>query len=1370
MPTDLAAGRARDAAATAPAPMSKFQARKALVKAITVAAAKSFALSAAVLGPGLLLLYNGAQVPGMLWLFGGSFGMVAWTYRKPWRLGLITCLIPPVAAGLGYLVQLAFFSHAAPPFVLLLGAVAIGIGVGWYRGEAHQLYKKDGSIFAQRTVAYLGIWITAYAITQLMAVAADLWLVRSGLLTGAFSTAMLGAVSVIILQKRKALAHASAAVLAFAFLFAHAAAILPAAAQSSSGDVEVIDILRQTASRVSRLILDADLAEAVMGQRPPPADSAPISIPLPAPSFQRISENAATATYATDASSSISVTLERLDSTEAAMPQMSDLRGVTSKMAKWITVRGASCLLGVSIDERASPITGEVAAVMSKDRFRISVRAYGRGQIARERPPSDGIAGAIGDAIGEALEEAGGILFLPLMTPALAGEYHAALDVEAYPSAGTNAAPPPFVPETRPGPDYGAGTSGDDGYAYPPYVTINPADVAAGSAAVAAILIAAGIAANIAQAIAAAIASAAQSGVQMTSEDIAAAIGEWLAGSRPADGSGATQGSGGQDVAPPPKPPPIYDKDGTPFATNDKGQYWAPDAEGNWRWLDPVEAREASAALQREAAARRAEQAEHDRATQEMMEKWRQQRQQEAVAAASEAQRRTAEDQAARAAEERRLGQLGQAIGSTIEQMGPGEQRDALMGELGGLLQKGDTEGAELLWSHLRGARQSQLDKLGAEARWDQMKGKVYGAAETGAALTRDVSKAALTAATTQLTGGIGLAPAAMLGGTLIGSVEATEAGLSVDPTGNVKFDRTAAAKGLVKGVKGGLSAAIGGAATSGSKIIALTKIGSQAGLDAAETYAETGSGEKALVSGLLGVASGASGEAIDAGFQQDGLLKSAVTHTTNYLGNTAKGVLVSGKDARTAAGEALYGEMTSLAGKSIISNVPVKAPDLPSDGAASQLPKIRDWTPPPDPNGGAGARGATPEGTLPKGKDILGPRIREISQDEAHRMSGGDPRDGGWRPRNVGVKKDVEALEREATGKAGGELPKVEHTEPGTRRAGEFDRKSPQQTLGPDEMTPASPRAAQPKEPDPYDNVKPVPSPQEEAARQESGLSPAQREALGKARGAQTRRGVEETIRQAEAQPDFRQRPQRLWPGQEDDGPELRDPWNPESVEKAWEEHLRGRAKPAVETPGEAGDQGALESKPATPSSKELRETFDRKMDDLRRRPMPSSKSIREEAEAKLARMKSAEAPEPATGDVHAAKLPPKAEILDPSDPRQTSYWGQEVEATQQGRGISAEETVREEVIIVDGKVVPSKENPLDHLGPKQSAIQVNARTGNVEVKHGPKVESVHKEGIKNRLLAENREVIERAKREWLERQERIKNQVIKTNPEDEA
>lgn len=592
------------------------------MKAVVRATGKSLALSAAVLGPGLLLLYGGAPVPGMLWLFGGSFGMVAWSYRKPWRLGLVSCLIPPVAAALGYVVQLALFSNAAPPLLLVLGAVALGIGVGWYRGETHQLYVKEGGVFAQRTVAYLGIWIAAYAVTQLMALlAANVWLVRSGLITGAFTTAMLAAVSIIILQKRKALAQAMAA-LAFAVLLPHAIGLSPALAQPSPDEPEVVDILRETASKVHHLVLDADLAEAVVGQRPAPEDSAARTISLPAPSLQRISENVATATYATDASSSISVTLERLDSPEAATPQMSDLHGATSTRAKWIYVGGAPCLFGANFDTNARPPTAEVAAIMSKDRFRISVRAYGRGQPPRESSSSDSgeggifdIPGAVGEAVGEAMEELGPILFLPLMTPALAGEYYAALDTEALSSAGVGADPTPLLPDARTGDADSPDASSDESV-----VSIDPETIAAGSAAVAAILIAAGVAANIAQAIAAAIASALQSGVEMTSEEISAAIAEGLARAGPAEPTDAPLAEG-QNVAPPPKPPPIYDKYGTPFDTNDAGQYWAPDEQGSWGWLNADEAREASAALRGEEAARERERADFARDTEAAIER-----------------------------------------------------------------------------------------------------------------------------------------------------------------------------------------------------------------------------------------------------------------------------------------------------------------------------------------------------------------------------------------------------------------------------------------------------------------------------------------------------------------------------------------------------------------------------------------------------------------------------------------------------------------------------------------------------------------------------------------------------------------------------
>jgi len=584
--------------------------RAAVVKAL----GRSLALSAAVMIPGLLLLFNGAQVPGMLWLFGGSFGMVAWTYHKPWRLGLVSCLIPPVAAALGYLVQLVLFSNAAPSFVLVLGAVIIGVGVGWYRGESHQLYENDGSIFAQRTIAYLGIWIAAYAITQLMALlASNVWLVRSGLLTGAFSTAMLVVVSIIILQKRNALAKASAFVLAGMFLLAHPAAITPAAAQSSSGEVEVVDILRDIAGKVRNVSIDAEVGRTVLGLEM--TGNATV-VPLNSPQVQRISNDVATATYVTDASSSIVVTLRRLESPEAAAPQMSELQGFPSQMVRWIQFRGGSYLFGMNIKDEKPP-SADALAITSKDRFQISVRAS---VTVQPKPPSpsrddEGLGAAITGGAMEGLGEALGLVFVPMLPIPIAAEYYADLDPQAFASPDRRAPPPPDSVDTRSRDDRDASAWSGDSTDSPSFVGIDPDDVAAGSAAVAAILIAAGIAANIAQAIAAAIAAAAQSGVEMTSEQVSSAIAEGLARSGPTATAGAAAGN---DWAPgpPPKPPPIYDKDGTPFATNDQGQYWAPDDRGNWRWLNPAEARAASAALGAEEAARAGERADFARDTQ----------------------------------------------------------------------------------------------------------------------------------------------------------------------------------------------------------------------------------------------------------------------------------------------------------------------------------------------------------------------------------------------------------------------------------------------------------------------------------------------------------------------------------------------------------------------------------------------------------------------------------------------------------------------------------------------------------------------------------------------------------------------------------
>ncbi len=183
--------------------LPKQDAVKLIVKSASKALVKSLALSAAVLGPGFLALMNGAIMLGMIWLFVGSFGLMAWSYRKPWRLGAISCLIPPIAAGCCYLVQLWLFGSAMPPLWAVLLAVGAGAALGFMRGKAHSVYEENGSLFAQRTVAYLAIWVVCYGTTQLLGLMVrETFLVQGGLVSGAFSTAMLAMVSVMLLMRR----------------------------------------------------------------------------------------------------------------------------------------------------------------------------------------------------------------------------------------------------------------------------------------------------------------------------------------------------------------------------------------------------------------------------------------------------------------------------------------------------------------------------------------------------------------------------------------------------------------------------------------------------------------------------------------------------------------------------------------------------------------------------------------------------------------------------------------------------------------------------------------------------------------------------------------------------------------------------------------------------------------------------------------------------------------------------------------------------------------------------------------------------------------------------------------------------------------
>ncbi|MFK8035710.1 MAG: zinc ribbon domain-containing protein, partial [Hyphomicrobiales bacterium] len=201
---------------------------KTIARAAAKGIAKSVALSLAVLGPGFVMLIMGMTVLGMLWLFVGSFAMMAWSYRKPWRLGAIACLIPPAAAAICYALQLLLFGIAAPPLVLIAGAGVAGLAVGFWRAGTHEV-KRDasGAIIAERTIGYLLVWAIAYGATQLLGfIAISELAIRAGLITGAFTTAMLATVSIVVWRQFKQLKAAPVALI-LAVIVALSASVAP---------------------------------------------------------------------------------------------------------------------------------------------------------------------------------------------------------------------------------------------------------------------------------------------------------------------------------------------------------------------------------------------------------------------------------------------------------------------------------------------------------------------------------------------------------------------------------------------------------------------------------------------------------------------------------------------------------------------------------------------------------------------------------------------------------------------------------------------------------------------------------------------------------------------------------------------------------------------------------------------------------------------------------------------------------------------------------------------------------------------------------------------------------------------------------------
>jgi len=114
------------------------------------------------------------------------FGLIR-QMRKEQPLRISTPLVGLVMAPATLLVNLIFLNQAfsiyLAPALLILG---LGFGLTW--GQTNRLYQRGETVVGKRSILHLVFWGISYAITQLLAVIAPLWLVAGGLAAMFFST------------------------------------------------------------------------------------------------------------------------------------------------------------------------------------------------------------------------------------------------------------------------------------------------------------------------------------------------------------------------------------------------------------------------------------------------------------------------------------------------------------------------------------------------------------------------------------------------------------------------------------------------------------------------------------------------------------------------------------------------------------------------------------------------------------------------------------------------------------------------------------------------------------------------------------------------------------------------------------------------------------------------------------------------------------------------------------------------------------------------------------------------------------------------------------------------------------------------------
>jgi len=588
-----------------------------MVRTASLAIFKNLLISACILAPGLVLMLRGRPTAGMIVLMLGSFSLMAASYSKPWRLSFWSCLIPPATGALCYVAQLYLFRHSLPPAWAIGAAAGGGVLVGILRGIVHKVYDEDGAIMAKRSIFYLLVWFLAIGCTQGFAqFGAKILFVRGGLLTGAFSTAMLLVVSLFLLvrfglsRRRLHLAAPASAALLIVTILGFA---------TESARAASIDEAR-IKSEFARLINLSQYQYRGYQLEVPSSPDGGYPDATANFEFGKYFKNSGERGFAAQGQIFLAVSVWVFDDPAACQAKAREM------YKREMGFREGSSGTASPID--INPGIGEFSAGLL-----YPYRSGGSGSRHEDHAFATAASGQIA-VFARVLARDAQSHFDETWAPTVPVRIVSTLMPALIQAQATLSPTPGPNPYGDPNPDRNEGlpmedtlggsgsgrdgsSSGNDaidewltstgGWAFPDDPIARTVLVIAG------LMTMAGIGSSVAQALATAL----QEALQRAAAE---------AGSPPSA--------------------PVLDPDGNPLDRDDDGRFLAPDENGDWVHMDRQQAEAAMDAIRAENAARASEQVEHDRATAEMTGKW--QEDWERRAAAERAGRHAELDQEAR--------------------------------------------------------------------------------------------------------------------------------------------------------------------------------------------------------------------------------------------------------------------------------------------------------------------------------------------------------------------------------------------------------------------------------------------------------------------------------------------------------------------------------------------------------------------------------------------------------------------------------------------------------------------------------------------------------------------------------------------------